>query len=668
MSGILGVFNADGRPVEQSLLERMLAPMRRRGLDRSAVWSSDGAALAAARHEWELRDDFGGAVLVVNEGDLLVAADASLFYRDDLRAKLAGQDVPTGGTSASHLILAAYRAWGAACVEHLEGDYAFILYDRPNRRVFCTRDFVGKRPAYFADLGDTFVVASAIGSILAHPACSPELNLVVVAATAAGLFSSAGRDTSYQAVQTLPAACHLSWQRGVITGPTRHWVPPVFERDGARPLDAAAQELRHLLCGAVGERLASSGTTSVWMSGGWDSTAVFGAGQDVLRGDQGDRRLTPVSMSYPPGDAGREDELISAIASYWNTPVHWLDIKDVPLFDRPAERAVLREEPFAHLYEMWNRAAAGGSGACGARVALDGYGGDQLFLVTECYLADLARRGKWITLAREWNAKRGKGLGLRDFFRWVIQPVLPQPLLNAAAMLRGGRRLQDYLMEQAVPEWFEPDFVRKYGLLERERSTVPRVPGASRAALEAHWWLTSAFPPQVVASVAGFALEAGVELRSPLYDRRVVEFALRRPSWERYHRRETKLLLRRAMRGLLPDHVLAPRRVRTGMTSTYLYRSMQGLYPPLLEDLLRSPLLLAELGVVNPARLRAAACSLHERGSFVVAALAATLQTELWLRARLATQKSRKVRLAHGVLPSRHPGRGLVGPVARTLT
>ena len=97
---------------------------------------------------------------------------------------------------------------------------------------------------------------------------------------------------------------------------------------------------------------------------------------------------------------------------------------------------MLREEPFAHLYEMWNRAAAGGSGACGARVALDGYGGDQLFLVTECYLADLARRGKWITLAREWNAKRGKGLGLRDFFRWVIQPVLPQPLLNAAAMLR----------------------------------------------------------------------------------------------------------------------------------------------------------------------------------------------------------------------------------------
>src|SRR2546430_9937304 len=128
---------------------------------------------------------------------------------------------------------------------------------------------------------------------------------------------------------------------------------------------------------------------------GRDSPAVFGAGQHALRARRSERELRPVSISYPVGDPGREDELIAAIADSWSTPVDWLDIRGIPFFDRPAERAAGRDEPYEPLYETLHRALAQASRAQGAHVVLDGWGGGQLFGADRSYLADLLRTRRW---------------------------------------------------------------------------------------------------------------------------------------------------------------------------------------------------------------------------------------------------------------------------------
>ena len=94
-----------------------------------------------------------------------------------------------------------------------------------------------------------------------------------------------------------------------------------------------------VLSQVIEERSAGTGPTSIWLSGGWDSTAVFGIGQKVMRSAKGRPDLRPVSISYPAGDPGREDELIEAVTSYWNVPVHWLDIKRIPLLDEVLDSA-----------------------------------------------------------------------------------------------------------------------------------------------------------------------------------------------------------------------------------------------------------------------------------------------------------------------------------------
>jgi asparagine synthetase B (glutamine-hydrolysing) len=136
--------------------------------------------------------------------------------------------------------------------------------------------------------------------------------------------------------------------------------------------------------------------------------------------------------------------------------------------------------------------------------------------------------------------------------------------------------------------------------------------------------------------VSTFAKEEGVEIRSPLYDRRVIEFALTRPREERSTGAETKRVLRASMRGLLPDSILAARTARTGVTEGYFTRSMREQLPAMVDVAISSSLL--ESAGVNDAMTFRRAVSEYARGmqSNFAVGLYFTLQTELWLQSHVA--------------------------------
>jgi asparagine synthase (glutamine-hydrolysing) len=638
MSAIVGIFapaRSGGAP-SRDVAERMLHAMRKRGADHADVWrgEADGALLAVSRYAWERELSASDDVLVLAEDDVVVAADAAIYYRDDLRRALRSEGVVPARDSAAHMILAAYRAWGSDCAAHLEGDFAFIVWDRGARRVCAARDFGGKRTLYFAEVGGALVLASSIGGILAFPGCPHDVNLAEVAAAAGGLFG-ATVETAYTAISNLPAGLTLTAAQGSAPTLTRHWSPPERAKGSAIPsFDEAAAELRARLERAVIERAPARGEMSIWLSGGWDSPAVFAAGAAALRAHGDTRSIHPVSISYPQGDPGREDELIQAIADHWGVSVHWLDIADIPFFDKPAERAAERDEPFGHAFEMWHRSLSRGSRAVGSRVAFDGVGGDQLFQVSEVYLADLLRSGHWLELRREWKAKRLTGSGFRGFFRQAVQPLMTERAHDLAAAMRNGRALRGYL-ERRAPSWLRPEVVTLAGLDARERYAALPHSRISCVRHETYWYLTYPYFPRVFGLASAMALEEGVELRSPLYDARIIELALSRPRWERSSGAETKLLLRRAVEGLLPEHVLSPRPAKTGTTGAYFDRSMREGYPPLCEEFLRCSEL-ESAGMIDADELQRSATA-YTRGAAsgpVGVHLFLSLQAELWLRAR----------------------------------
>lgn len=630
MSGILAVIGAAGTLPGDDLVATMLGTMRGRGGDLSGTWRDEQALLAVARHEWELGHSFAGGVAVAHEHGVAVVADGTLYYRDELFARLRVAGCEPSRTTPTHLVLAAYRAWGERCGEHLEGDIAFVVWDARRRRVLASRDFGGKRPLYYAQVEDMLIVASSISAVLAHPACPSTLNLTAIAEDAAGLSSGTG-ETSYLATRALLGGHRLLWSAGSAPEIEREWNPPAPNDSDTRDFASGAEELARLLRRATAERLPRDEGSAVWLSGGWDSTAIYGFAQQV-RAQRGDTSpFAAVSMSYPAGDPGREDELINDVTAYWNTAPHWVDIRETPMFHESVA-APERAEPFTHPFEMWNRTLARGARNAQAHVALDGVGGDQLFQVSDVYLADVLRSGRLHTVAREWRAR---GLSLRQvgpFWEWVVRPALGSRVCAAIDRLR-GRRFTHYL-ERRVPAWIRGDFAQQHDLLGRERSTTPIDTGLTCASHETQWYLLHPYFPRVFGCVAEIALSEGVEMRSPLYDRRVVEFALSRPRSERALGGETKRLLRHAARGLLPAHVLAPRRNRTGVTSGYFSRSMREHLPLLVAEATRDSLL-ADLGIIEPAQLRQAADRyLAGTDQSIGGPLFFTIQTERWLRAR----------------------------------
>ena len=641
MSVILAVIGDTSAALDDSAIRRALTSMHESADDRVEIWRDAGAVLAVARQPWELSPSMSGDALVVSDGEVAVVADASIYYRDDLRAALARARVAATGSTASHLILAAYRAWGADCASHLEGDFAFAIWDGAAKRVVAARDFSGKRTLFHSmrtGANGVLVLASTTGGALSLPGANASLNLTVLAETAAGLWGGSA-ETCYESVRVLQGAQTLTQERGAPMRLHQHWTPPPAAARGSPPFEEAAIELRKLLTRAVIERLDTEADTSIWLSGGWDSPAVFAAGATALDTSNSSRKLLPVSISYPEGDQGREDELIREIAARWNADVHWLDIQKIPFFDHPAERAATRDEPFAHPFEMWHRSLARGTRATHSRIALEGVGGDQLFQVSEVFLADLLRTGRFGELAREWKAKGMSKSGFRTFFRWAIQPNLPRPALALASLVRGGRPLVGYL-ERALPPWLDTRFVREHALGKRDGLYAPRVKHWNRSDRETAWYLSHQYFPRVFGVTSTFAREEGVEIRSPLYDRRLIEFALTRPREERSAGTETKRLLRASMRGLLPDSILQARAKRTGETGGYFTRSMRQHLPTMVETLFGQSLL-AQAGVIDAMVFRQSA-SEYARGvqSNFAVGLFFTLQTELWLRSHFANGTS----------------------------
>ena len=616
---------AGGAPLAEEELARAIRDSARRGADRVETRAAEGAWLAAGRFAWEAETTTAGPI-VVDDGTHIVVADASIYYRGDLRQAIreatAGRPFPWSGESAGHLILDAYRAWGADCARHLEGDYAFALWDRESRTLIAARDFVGSRPLYYGRDGARVVVAS-LAAVVAHRI--PErgaIDVTALGASVAGLFNL-GVETSFLGVSMVPAGHTLTVGRDGNVAVKQHWEPPTL--GGRRSsFDEGAEELRALLTASVGERLTPNGTTALWLSGGWDSSAILACATRLLREKPDGRKLVVVSMSYPVGNLGREDEAIQSIAERLGVDVSWVQSGDVPLLPPdPAREAAERDLPFAHAFEMWSRAMVARSRELGAHTVLTGTGGDELFAGTNLYLSDLLRRGSLASLALEWYRIRGRTLD--KFHERVVHP-----LRAARASHRDLARPGPF--EQRVGPPVREDFVRRHRLREREREAAPYGRYPTLSSTEQLWSVTAPMFPRIRATLTETQLRAGVTARTPFLDDRLYRFAMSRPREERVTARETKRLIRHAMRGILPDAFLAPRPSRTGVTTQYMREAMRGPARTLFDDVFRRPLL-AELGIVDAARLQEEWRRYAESGEGLGLRLFELLQTELWLRA-----------------------------------
>lgn len=167
--------------------------------------------------------------------------------------------------------------------------------------------------------------------------------------------------------------------------------------------------------------------------------------------------------------------------------------------------------------------------------------------------------------------------------------------------------------------------------------------GERVSSTESRWYFTDPFFSTIYRLGAACALEHGVEIRSPLYDRRIIAFAATRPRTDHVGDTDGKRLLRRAMCNLLPQEVVATRPERTGIPTDYVARAIHELADDAVPKRVGAPTMLADLGIIDPVAFERSRASMVRYGRpDLMLPFFATVQTELWLRSRTQGGASRR--------------------------
>jgi asparagine synthase (glutamine-hydrolysing) len=267
MCGIAGAASWSGDPsiLDDRAVGAMCDAMRLRGPDGAGMWRGDGVVLGHRR--LSIIDLEGGAQPMV-QGDLAVTFNGEIYNFRELRDELGGTFETRSDTE---VILHAYRRWGRACVEHLDGMFAFALWDGSKRELLVARDRFGKKPLYVWHHGSEVVFASTLTALLEHPRVPRELDRDALAEYLALEYVVAPR-TILRGVTKLPPAHAM-----VINGPdARTWRYWDLRVEGTRRVSEAEaiDELTARLTTAVRRRLISDVPLGVFLSGGIDSSLV----------------------------------------------------------------------------------------------------------------------------------------------------------------------------------------------------------------------------------------------------------------------------------------------------------------------------------------------------------------------------------------------------------
>ncbi|MCB0185331.1 MAG: asparagine synthetase B, partial [Caldilineaceae bacterium] len=282
MSGILGVINLDGAPVDRKQLVQMTNYMAFRGPDHQDIWLKQqvGFGHTLLRTTFEAEREQGITTL---DGQVWITADVRLDGREELIGKLAakGRQLEAQVTDVE-LVLHAYHLWGEDALDHLMGDFAFGIWDERAQRLFCAHDHFGVVPFYYAKVKNCLIFSNTLNALRLHPAVSDTLNEQTI-----GDFLLVGyypnlTTTTFADIQRLPPAHSLVWAGDALA--IRRYYQLTEETNSVhyrRPAEYI-QHFQSIFDQAVADRLrtAKAGT---FLSGGMDSTSIAVTAQALLR-------------------------------------------------------------------------------------------------------------------------------------------------------------------------------------------------------------------------------------------------------------------------------------------------------------------------------------------------------------------------------------------------
>jgi asparagine synthase (glutamine-hydrolysing) len=610
MPGLVAVVSLDGRTVEDqdlaSALGRLVSPRE----ERSAMWTGGGVGLAATA----LVAAHGTSSPLAVEGPLAVAVDARFDDPKSLGGRLHGLgEASRPALSNAELVLAAYRRWGLECLPELAGDFAFVLWDGERQRLFAARDAVGVRQLVWTRAGNRLLFASSSGTLLALLAQPPEPNWGLLADQIARNYDRWLEETAHHGIHRLPPGHGLTVQEGTVE--RRRWA-----RLGECP-SAATTEAQHVaafrecLAAAVRSRLAAPTPAGLLVSGGLDSSslACLAAREVPAVGITGVRLYSMAFEATEGADEGSYREAVFAHCPALPAATVLCD-DQWALREFGTEGGFPLDEPERELTRGLVAHTVRRVVADGCGVILGGHWGDQVLGSGHYAALSVLQDVPWSRLGTELpHFRRHHRYPAALLAAWGVLSPLIGP---------GPRRwLTGHGRESA-----------------RSRALLPPPPLPTQGAVRIHADLTSGVTAAALANLDRIGRWLGIEWRLPFLDRRVIESCLALPPALRAANGVSKLVLRRALKDVLPQPILERRGRAT--FDALVERGLRLQERDKISGLLRHARVV-HLGLLSPEVLDSLLCNYYEREMRPVPYrdLASVLCVEAWLRNRLSSNE-----------------------------
>jgi asparagine synthase (glutamine-hydrolysing) len=595
MSGIVGVYYLDGRPVERDDVERMVESIPYRGPDGSGVWT-DGSVGLGHQMLWTTPESLHEKLPLTNHTrDLTLTADARIDNRDELIDALNLNGRPRETITDSELILVAYEKWGEQCPEKLLGDFSFAIWDKRKQKIFCARDPIGIKPFYYFFNGKTFRWSSEPKAIFEDKTIPKEPNLQLICLYLLNRFDER-EETLYQNIYRLPPSHFMVLENGQIRK-GQYWDIDPNHSIRYKTDAEYAEHFLTLFKEAVKVRLRSHGPVGAWLSGGLDSSSIVCTAQKLYRENSvpnhGFETFSVVFDTFTCDERNYIDEVVrkwDIKKNYvtYEKNLSWVDFEKTRCYpDVAYSPTLLCTGPV--LMEAQEK---------GIKVMLDGIGGDEFLALDFNHLTDLLVKGsifKLIAQIKHDAALSSHSLSFL-FLNYCMKPLIPRP------MKTGLRFLLKPFRGNGIPSWMNIDYLKKEGLSERLKTRVPSPRFPTHAQQKIYEVLYYGWGTNVAQEGAErFSAIFSSENRYPFFDRRLVEFSIALPVEQRWRNEVSKAILRRAMEGILPESV-KNRKDKADFTFIFDHELKERQVTKLYE-LFRSSTL-ADLGIVHKDRLQ----------------------------------------------------------------
>jgi asparagine synthase (glutamine-hydrolysing) len=541
----------------------MASALQHRGPDDHGLWvdPEQGIALSHARLAIIDLSAQGHQPMVSRSGRYVVVFNGEIYNFPEIRARLLAQGCSFRSHSDTEVLLEAIAAWGVeAAVRECVGMFAFAVWDRVEHSIVLGRDRMGEKPLYYGWIGSSFVFASELKALRAHPEWRGALDSGALTLYLRHSYVP-GPYTIYEGIFKLRPGCIIRVARfvpGALPEPTPYWSLEDVTRganDLLRTDEEAVDELERLLHTAVRQQMVADVPLGAFLSGGIDSSAVV-----ALMQAQTPRRVRTFTIGFGRG-SHNEAPAARRIATHLGTDHTELYIRPEDALAMIPELCRIYDEPFADSSQI-PTVLVSQLARRSVTVSLSGDGGDELFAGYPTY-----QRGP--------HVNRRIGSVPPTVRRQLGRALLSRPVVAGLGLLtqrKGGVPVERALrlgeiLEQRSPlavhralhsHWLRPNTVVRGGVEPTSWFTADREPWPGRSFAEG-MLLTDAvtyLPDDLLVKVDRAAMSVSLETRVPLLDHRVVEFAMRLPWHMKVRGGVTKWILRQVLYRHVPRELV----------------------------------------------------------------------------------------------------------------